>query len=59
MYFVKKEVKGPAGVVLGKKEVYYTQQKENLGMDSGFKSSDPEQGIVTRFTFSLHYGNLK
>lgn len=34
----KKEVKGPAGVVLGKKEVYYTQQKENLGMDIALKA---------------------
>lgn len=64
VYFVKKkEVKGPAGVVLGRKEVwvlyYYTHQKENLGMDKGFKSSDLEQGRVTRFTLSLHYGNLK
>lgn len=56
---MKKEVKGPAGVVLGKKEVCYTQQKENLGMDIGFKISDLEQERVTRFTFSLHYGNLK
>lgn len=55
----KKEAKGPAGVVLGKKEVCYTQQKENLGMDIGFKISDLEQERVTRFTFSLHYGNLK
>lgn len=56
---MKKEVKGPAGVVLGRKEVCYTQQKENLGMDTGFKSSDLEQGGVTRFTLSLHYGNVK
>lgn len=55
------QVKGPTcAVLVGRKPLpYYTQQNENLEMDTGFKDSNLGKGVMARFTLTLHFGNVK